>query len=111
MTNHDLLITLAALAGIGVLALIVSARRKARQAARAAHHAARRVSLFGRVLVTAAVITGIQFLIIRQAHNVTVLLVALALPALIAAIPLVRALTVSTVGTGRTHDKRRGGAW
>jgi hypothetical protein len=74
------------LAGLGVvLGLLVLWRgsvRRARAAADAARAGARVVSLAGRVLVTAGVIVGVQWLVISRPVNTTVLLVVLAVPAL-----------------------------
>ena len=98
------------LAGFGVLlGLFVLWRgsvRRARAAADAARAGARVVSLAGRVLVTAAVIVGVQWLVIRHPLNTTVLLVVLAVPALFAAHGITRALTVTTVDTTRRERRR-----
>jgi hypothetical protein len=103
MNHTTTLLILAALAVFGVLALIGAAHRRATRAALAAGEAARSVSLGGRVLVTAAVIVGVQVAVIRSAHlSLSLLLVVLGAPALAAAVTLVRALTL-------TPGSRRGG--
>lgn len=95
-------------AGLGVLLALVliwrwSARR-ARAAADAARAGARLLSLTGRVLFTAVLIVGVQWLVITHpTGNGWVLLAVLGLPALFASYALTRALTVTTV------DTRRGG--
>lgn len=92
--NSTLLI-LIGLAALGSLALIASALRRARQAAYLARDAARTVSLLGRVLATAGVITGGEYLVILFAHNPLWVIVALALPAVLAALATVRATTAT----------------
>lgn len=96
--------------GVTVLALFTlasGARRRARDAALYAEEAGRTASLFGRVLATAGAITGAQFAVIRFApHNLSLLLVALALPALLAAASVVRALTVTSLATTRRGHRR-----
>ena len=69
------------LAGLGVLLAVFlvwrGSLRRARAAADAARAGARVVSLAGRVVLTAAVIVGVQWIVIRYAiTNVTLLLVA-----------------------------------
>lgn len=99
------------LAGLGVvLGLLIlwrGSRRRARAAADAARASVRLVSLIGRVLVTAGVIVGVQWLVIQHPPNTTVLLVVLAVPALFAAHTITRALTVTTVDL---NPRRRGGS-
>lgn len=97
------------LAGIGVLlALFMVWRlgaRKARKAADAARASARAVSLAGRVVFTGTAFVGVQWLVITHPGNSTLLVVVLAVPDLIAAYVLTRALTVTSMDT----TKRRGG--
>lgn len=81
------------LAAFGSLTLIAAALRRARQAAFLARGTARTVSLLGRVLATATVITGGEYLVILFVHNPLWVLVALTLPALLAALATVRATT------------------
>lgn len=98
------------LAGIGVaLALVMVWRvgsRRARKAADSARAGARAVSLAGRVLLMGALIVGVQWVVITHPGNVTLLLVVLALPDLLAAHVLTRALTVTSMDTTR---QRAGG--
>jgi hypothetical protein len=100
------------LAGVGILlALLMVWRvgaRKARAAADAARSGARLVSLAGRVLFTAGLMVGVQWIVITHPGNVTLLLVVLAVPDLLAGWVLTRALTVSAVdgATGRRGGRR-----
>lgn len=99
------------LAVVGVLLTLVlmwrSGTRRARRAAEAAHAASRVVSLAGRVLLTAAVIVGAQWVAITYAPGSTLFWVALALPALVVAHVLTRLLTVTSLDTIRRRDDRR----
>ncbi|HEX5403740.1 MAG TPA: hypothetical protein VFX16_15720 [Pseudonocardiaceae bacterium] len=99
------------LAGVGALvALVVIWRltsRAARRAAEAARASARVVSLAGRVGGTAAVIVGVQWVVITHPGNPVVLRVVLGLPALLAGHSLTRALTVTTLDTPRRRGSRR----
>jgi hypothetical protein len=105
--SHTLVIVVAIVAMLGLLSLIASARRKARQARTAAREAVHTVSVTGRVLLAAGAITGIQYAVIRFGQNNPALLLAvLAVPALLAAVPLVRALTLTSVGTTRKGVRR-----
>jgi hypothetical protein len=99
------------LAVVGVLVIVVmmwrSGTRRARRAAAAAHAASRVASLAGHVVVTAAVIVGVQWLVITYAAGSTLFWVALALPALITGHVLIRAVTVTSVDvTYRRGDRR-----
>jgi hypothetical protein len=100
-------------AGLGVLLVVVlvwrASVRRARASAAAARSGARLLSLFGRVLFTAGLIVGVQWLVItRPVGNPWMLLAALGLPALFASYTLTRALTVTTVDTPRTRHSKRG---
>ncbi|MEN3320662.1 MAG: hypothetical protein V7643_4064 [Mycobacterium sp.] len=100
------------LIGVGALVALflvwrVGAKR-ARAAADAARTGARLVSLAGRVTFTGALIVGVQWLVITHPGNVTLLLVVLAVPDLLAGYVLTRALTVSTAdGPSRRRGGRR----
>lgn len=99
------------LAGFGVLLALVlvwrSGSRRARRAAEAARASARVVSLAGRVILTGAALVGVQWLVIKHVDNPTLLLVLLAIPDLITAFVLTRALTVTDLGTTRRRGDRR----
>jgi hypothetical protein len=100
------------LAGVGVLLAVlllwrVGARR-AKAAANAARTGACLVSLAGRVLFTAGLMVGVQWIVITHPGNMTLLLVVLAMPDLLAGYVVTRALTVTTLdGQGRSRGDRR----
>jgi hypothetical protein len=98
------------LAGLGVLlALFLVWRvgaRKARAAADKARAGVRLVSLAGRVAFTAGLLVGVQWLVITHPGNVTLLLVVLAVPDLLAGYVLTRALTVSTADGSQGRGRR-----
>jgi hypothetical protein len=102
------------LAGMGVVLILlmvwrVSVRR-ARATADAVRAGARLLSLTGRVVCTAGVIVGVQWVVIAYpVGNRWVLLAVLGLPALFASYTLTRALTVTTVDMPQTRRGRRGG--
>jgi hypothetical protein len=67
------------------------------------------VAVAGRVLLAAAVIAGVQWLVIHYlSANVTLVWVVLGVPALLAGYTLADALT-GTTGLGATLRHRRGG--
>ena len=67
------------------------------------------VAVAGRVLLTAAVIVGIQWAVVTYwSDNATLVWVVLAVPALLAGYTLADALTGST-GIGTSGHRRRGG--
>lgn len=92
--------------GIGVLAVLMwrVGTRRARRAAEKARAGARAVSLAGRVLLMGAAMVGLQWVIIANPGNPTLLIVVLALPDLIAAHVLTKALTVTSLDTTRRRD-------
>jgi hypothetical protein len=88
---------LGGMAAFALLAIAVKAQsgtRRARAAADIARVGTSAVSLLGRVLTTALVIVGAQWLVITHPSNHTLLWVVLGLPALLASYTLTRALTV-----------------
>ncbi|MFC4854104.1 hypothetical protein [Actinophytocola glycyrrhizae] len=98
----------------GVACLVVLAwvwragARRARAAADAARSGARLLSLTGRVLFTAGVIVGVQWLVLTHPSvNGWAVVAALGLPALFASYTLTRALTVTTVDLPRRRGGRR----
>jgi hypothetical protein len=100
------------LAGVGVLVVLAwvwrTGARRARAAANAARSGARLLSLTGRVLFTAGVIVGVQWLVITHPTvNGWAVLAALGLPALFSSYTLTRALTVTTVDMPRKRGDRR----
>lgn len=107
MTHHELMLGITGLAAIGLLVLLAGARRRARNAALAAEEAVRSVSLVGRVLIGAALITGAELAAVRFGHNnVTLLAGCFAVPALLAAATVVKALTVTTTTPNRRGYRR-----
>jgi hypothetical protein len=100
------------LAGVGVLVVLAwvwrASARRAKAAANAARSGARLLSLTGRVLVTAGMLVGVQWLVITHpAVNGWAVLAALGLPALFSSYTLVRALTVTTLDVPRKRGGRR----
>ena len=100
-----------ALAAFGVLLAVVlvwrTGTRRARRAAAAARAGSRVVSLAGRVVLTAGMIVGVQWVLITYALNTTLFWVALALPALVAGNVITRALTVTSLDTTRRRGEHR----
>lgn len=84
-----------------------SGTRRARRAAETARASVRVVSLAGRVLLTTAGMVGAQWLIVTHTTDLTLRLVALALPDMIAAYVLTRALSVTELGTNLRRGDRR----
>lgn len=97
------------MAGVGALFILGSVwragARRARATAEAARTGVRMVSLAGRVLFTAGLIVGAQWVVITYAGRGWLLLGMLGVPALFAAHTLTRALTVNTYDLPR----RKGG--
>ncbi|MGH3550376.1 MAG: hypothetical protein ACRDQU_20115 [Pseudonocardiaceae bacterium] len=101
---------LGGMAALAVVSVVVKAKAGVRRAAAAAQIAevgTSPVSLLGRVLVTALVIAGVQWLVITHSDNVTLRWVVLGLPALVTAYVLVKALTVVQVNPSRRVGGRR----
>ena len=101
---------LGGVAALAVVSVIVKARagvKSAQAAAGIARGGASPVSLVGRVVVSALVIVGVQWLLITHSDNVLLWWVVLGFPALITAYTLMKALTVMQIST----SQRRGGGW
>lgn len=106
LTPTQLIVGMAVLVGLFALWRISAWKR--RRTLAAARASARLLSLFGRVVFTAALIVGVQWIVIVAApNNRGLLLAALGLPALFAAYAMTRALTVTTVDTSRARGGRR----
>jgi hypothetical protein len=91
---------LGGMAAFALLTLTVKTQagvRRARAAADIARVGTSTMSLVGRVLTTALVIVGVQWLLITHPANQTLLWVALGLPALLASYTLTKALTVTEI--------------
>jgi hypothetical protein len=101
---------LGGMAALAVLTVVVKAKAGARRAAAAAEIArvgTSPVSLLGRVIVTALVIVGVQWLVITHPANPTLLWVVLGFPALVTAFTLVKALTITQVRPSRSRGAQR----
>jgi hypothetical protein len=100
---------LGGMAALAILTVVIKARagvQRARAAAEIARVGTSPVSLVGRVLVTALVIVGVQWLVINHSGNVTLRWVVLGFPALVTAYTLTKALTVVEINPSR---RGRGG--
>lgn len=99
------------LAGLGVVIAVVviwrASAHAARRAANTARASVRLMSLTGRVALTAALIVGVQWIVITHPGNTTLLVVVLGLPALLASYTLTKALTVTTMDTPHRRSGRR----
>jgi hypothetical protein len=99
------------MAGVGALFVLLSVwragARRAKATAEAARSGARMVSLAGRVLFTAGLIVGVQWVVISRAGGGWLLLAVLGVPALVASYTLTRALTVTTYDMPRRRGGRR----
>ncbi|HEX5114316.1 MAG TPA: hypothetical protein VFW65_03865 [Pseudonocardiaceae bacterium] len=91
--------------------------RRARAAADAARASVRVVSLAGQVLLTAALLGGVQWMVLTHPGSAWLTVAVLAGPDLFAAHVMIRALTVTAVDVravegraGRGRRSRRGGA-
>ena len=101
---------LGGMAALAVLSVVVKAQvrmKRAQVAAEVAQVGTSPVPLIGRVLVTALVIVGVQWLVLTHSPDTTLRLVVLAFPALVTAYALVKALTVVQVNPSRRTRGRR----
>ena len=102
---------LGGMAAFALLAIAVKAQsgaRRARAAADIARVGTSAVLLLGRVLTTALVIVGAQWLMITHPSNHTLLWTVLGLPALLASYTLTKALTVFEIRpSARDRSARR----
>lgn len=98
------------MAGGGALVTLLwvwrASARRARAAADVARTGARLMSLAGRVLVTAGLITAAQWVVITHGGRGWLLFAVLGVPALFAGYALTRALTITTYDM---PARRRGG--
>lgn len=104
MTQQTLLIALGALALLGVVSAFVSGRRATQRAAKGVREVTRMTGNAVRTLVTATVITVVQWLIVTHTHDTTTVLVTLAVPALFAGVSVARLFAVTEV----IHSARGG---
>jgi ABC-type xylose transport system permease subunit len=95
------------LAGVAVLLIVGWVWRAGVRRAKAAAEAARLLSLAGRVLFTAGLIVGVQWVVITHPTGSPWLLLAvLGLPALFSSYALTRALTVTVMDSPRRRGRR-----
>lgn len=106
MNHHQLIITLAALAGVGVLTALGFARSASRRATRGLREATRATGSVVRTLVAAAVITGIEWVVAISAHDWRVLVGVLGLPALLAGRTVARMFAVTEFISGQGGYRR-----
>jgi hypothetical protein len=100
---------LGGMAALAIASVVIRARagvRRAQAAADIARAGTSPVSLVGRVLVTALVIVGVQWLVISHGGNVTLRWVVLGFPALVTAYTVTRALTVVEINPIRKGGRR-----
>lgn len=100
---------LGGMAAFAVLTIVIKAQsgaRRARAAADIARVETSVVSLLGRVVTTALVIVGVQWLVITHPSNHTLSWVTLGLPALLASYTLTKVLTVFEIHPRGRGDRR-----
>jgi hypothetical protein len=101
---------LGGVAALAVISVVVKAQagvKRAQAAAQIARVGTSPVSLVGRVLVTALVIVGVQWLVLSHGGNVTLRWVVLGFPALVTAYTVTKALTVVEINSTRKGGGRR----
>jgi hypothetical protein len=106
MNPHQVLITLAALAGVGLLTALGYARSASRRATRGLRDATRATGSLVRTLVAAAAITGIEWVAATSAHDWRVLVAVLGVPALLAGRTIARMFAVTEFLTGQGGYRR-----
>ncbi|NKQ54414.1 hypothetical protein HFP15_16145 [Amycolatopsis sp. K13G38] len=97
--SHTVLYVLGTLAVIGLFATWRSGRKSALKARKGVREVTRMTGNALRTLLTAAVIVGLQWLVITFWHNTTVLFIALIVPALFAGAAVARLLVVTEIVT------------
>lgn len=97
--SHAVLYVLAGLAAIGLFATWRSGRKSALKARNGVREVTRMTGNAVRTLVTAALIVGVQWLVIRFWHNSIALAVVLIVPALFAGAAVARLLAVTEIVT------------
>jgi hypothetical protein len=102
--SSTLLVVLGALALIGLISAITSGRRATKHAAKGVREVTRMTSNAARTLVTAAVMTLVQWLIVTHTSDTTTVLVTLGVPALFAGASVARLFAVTEV----IHSTRGG---
>jgi hypothetical protein len=105
MNQNHLLMALGGLALLGVVLAIVSGRRATKRAAKGVREVTRMTSNAARTVVTAGVVTLIQWAIVTNTSDTTTVLITLGFPALFAGVSVARLFAVTEV----IHSSRRGG--
>ncbi len=107
---NDMQLVLGGMAALAVLSVAIkvwAGIRRAKVAAEIARVGTSPVSLLWRVLVAAAVIAGVQWLVLTHfSSNMTLVWVTLGLPALVTAYALTRSLTVTEIDSHRRRGRR-----
>ena len=98
---------IAAFAVLSVVVRVWAGVRRAQAAAQIAGVGTSPVSVVGRVLVTALVIVGVQWLVIAHVDDREWWWVALGVPALVTAATVTRALTVVQINPSSRRGGRR----
>ncbi|WP_433261503.1 hypothetical protein ACQPZF_27005 [Actinosynnema sp. CS-041913] len=99
------------LAGLGVVLVLLlvwrAGARRAKATARAARSGVRLASLAGRVVINAALIVVVQWVVVTYRGDGWLLLAVLVVPALFASYTLTRALMITTYEPRRGRGERR----
>ena len=103
--SPTVMLVLGVLAGLGVLFGLTASRRAAKKAAKGVREVNRLTAMAVRTVLFAAVITGVQWLVVRFAVDQRVILPTLAVPAVVAAYQLSRMFAVTEV----VYSRRGGG--
>jgi hypothetical protein len=106
MTHHDLLVVLAALAGIGLLVSLASVQSASRKASRGLREVTSATGGLIRTMVAAAVITGIEWAIAANVHDWRVLVAVLGVPALLAGRTVARMFAITEFISARGGYRR-----
>ncbi|GAB3008603.1 hypothetical protein GCM10017788_51970 [Amycolatopsis acidiphila] len=99
--SHPVLYVLAGLAVVGLFATWRSGRKSALRARNGVREVTRMTGNAVRTLVTAALIVGVQWLVIRFWNNTTALFIVLIVPAMFAGAAVARLLAVTEIVTTR----------
>lgn len=106
MNHEQMLIGLGALAGLGLLSCWAYVRRASRRAANGVREATRFTTNLTRAVVVAAVITGLEWVIVAHVTDWRIVLAVLGVPALLAGSTVARLFTVADVVYSREGYRR-----
>jgi hypothetical protein len=95
--NEQMMVALGALAVIGLLAVYGAGRGAARQATQGVREVTRLTANAVRTVTVAAVITGVQWLVVTHTTDPRVLVATLVVPAVFAGASVARLLAVTEV--------------